>query len=171
MDEHEKQLYLKLKELLLHGYRENDIQLVHLAVDYGVNYRDAEDILVEALADAACKVFTEWQKARTAFCEYLGIDTSKIHPPWDSDDKLWQLRTEIGTFADIVMRMNPDFHDEDDDSDPYGEDVYLLRDHDAYEDEDSDLYDDGYWGDDFDEGSDLEDEIDRKADLIAHGRL
>ena len=126
MKKEEKKLYAKLKELLLHGYREEDIRLLHLALDYGVSYRDAEDILVEALADATLETLTEWQKARTAFCEHTGIGIEKIQPPWDAPDKIWTLRTEIGTFSDIVVRMNPIFWDDDDDlgPDPYNEDVY-----------------------------------------------
>ena len=114
MEAHEKQLYDKLKALFLNGYREADIQLLHLALDYGVNYRDAEDILIEAVTDAASETFQEWQQARTVFCAYLGVDIAKITPPWDSMEKLWELRNEIGVFAGILMRMSPRLPIDDD---------------------------------------------------------
>ena len=53
MEAHEKRLYRKRKALFGHGYREEDIRLLPLALDYGVSYRDAADILVEAVTDAA----------------------------------------------------------------------------------------------------------------------
>lgn len=85
---------------------------MHLAVDCGVNYRDAQDVLAEAIVDA-----------------------------WDADDL------------------------EDDDPDPHGEDVYFFD-----EDDYSDVL---VYGDDPDDNGidDSEDEIDRKADLMTHGRL
>lgn len=116
IDEKEKTLYEKLRERFRYGHAVEDIPLVHLAVDCGVNYRDAQGVLAEAIVDA-----------------------------WDAED----------------------LEDDDPDHDPYGEDVYFF-------DEDEDDYEDVlvYGEDPDDDGiDDLEDEIDRIADLMAHGRL
>lgn len=110
IDEKEKALYYKLWECFRCGYAEAEIPLVHLAVDCGVNYRDAQGIFESALSDA------------------------------------W----EVGEI-------------DNDDPDPHNEDVYFFED-----DDDVLVY--GEDPDDFYDGS-VEGEIDRKADLMAHGRL
>lgn len=115
MDEQEKTLYEKLRECFRYGYDVEDIPLVHLAVDCGVNYRDAQGVLAEAIVDA-----------------------------WDTED----------------------LEDDDPDHDPYGEDVYFFD-----EDDYKDVLVYGDDPDDYDGIDDLEDEIDRQADLMAHGRL
>ena len=113
MDEQEERLYEKLRERFRYGHAVEDIPLVHLAVDCGVNYRDAQETLEKAIGDA-----------------------------WEAGDI------------------------DNDDHDPYGEDVYFF-DEDDYED--VLVYGDD--PDDYDGINDLEDEIDRQADLMAHGRL
>ena len=95
------------------GTMRRTFPLVHLAVDCGVNYRDAQDTLEKAIGDA-----------------------------WEAG--------EI----------------DNDDPDPYGEDVYFFDEDDC---EDVLVYGDD--PDDYDGINDLEDEIDRQADLMAHGRL
>ena len=57
IDEQEKTLYDEIRERFRIGYTEEDIPLIHIAIDAGVGFRDALDILADATVDAwvACE--------------------------------------------------------------------------------------------------------------------